>query len=230
MTIDSADQPIGDPLGNWRPPPIPQPETLAGERIVLAPLDATRHAADLWTEFRDAPESLWTYMGIGPFPSSEALATAVDDLTNIDGWVPLALLIDGITVGFAAYLRIDAANGSIEIGSIALGPSLQKTAAATEALFLMIDHAFALGYRRVEWKCDALNAPSRTAAIRLGFQYEGTFRKATHYKGRNRDTAWYAIVDDDWPTLRRDFEAWLSPDNFDSNGRQRSRLRCARRG
>ena len=229
MTIDSTEQPIGDPLGNWRPPPIPTPEEMAGERVLVVPLDATRHAEDLWVEFRDAPESLWTYMGIGPFSTSEALASALAGLTDMDGWVPVALLVDGKAAGFAAYLRIDPANGSVEIGSIAFGPSLQQTAAATEALFLMIDHAFALGYRRVEWKCDALNAPSRAAAIRLGFQYEGTFRKATHYKGRNRDTAWYAIVDDDWPTIRCDFEAWLSPDNFDSSGRQRSRLRAASR-
>lgn len=225
MTTDSSGQPVGDSLGNWRPPPVPTAERLAGERIVLAHLDAAIHGADLWAAFSDGPESLWTYMGIGPFSSLEALASAVDDLANIDGWIPFALLVDDIAVGFAAYLRIDPANGSIEIGSIAFGPSLQKTAAATEALFLMIDHAFGLGYRRCEWKCDALNEPSRAAALRLGFQYEGTFRKANHYKGRNRDTAWYAIVDDDWPQLRHKFQAWLSPDNFDDRGQQRTRLR-----
>ncbi|NNF65386.1 MAG: GNAT family N-acetyltransferase, partial [Acidimicrobiia bacterium] len=196
MAIDRFGQPVGDPLGNWTPPPVPTRDVLVGERIELAPLDATLHAADLWAEFCTAPESLWTYMGIGPFSSSEALAYAVDHLARTRGWVPYALLVDDLAVGFAAYLRIDPAIGSIEIGSIVFGPSLEKTAAATEALFLMIDHAFALAYRRCEWKCDALNARSRAAALRLGFQYEGTFRKATHYKGRNRDTAWYAIIDD----------------------------------
>jgi RimJ/RimL family protein N-acetyltransferase len=124
----------------------------------------------------------------------------------------------------ASYLRIDPAAGSIEVGHINFSPLAQRTSAATEAMFLMMQYAFALGYRRYEWKCDALNAPSRAAAERLGFTYEGLFRQALVYKGRNRDTAWYSIVDHEFPALARAFEAWLSPDNRDDGGRQRRRL------
>ena len=125
----------------------------------------------------------------------------------------------------ASYLRIDPGNGSVEVGHINFSPRLQRTAVASEAMFLMMRRAFdELGYRRYEWKCDVLNAGSRRAAARLGFRYEGLFRKATHYKGRNRDTAWFAVVDDDWPEIRRAFETWLDPDNFDSNGVQRAPL------
>ena len=127
--------------------------------------------------------------------------------------------------------RSDPANGVIEVGHLQFSPRLQRTPAATEAIFLLMRHAFDdLGYRRFEWKCDSLNAPSRAAAERLGFQYEGTFRQAVVYKGRNRDTAWYAIVDGDWPTIRAGFEAWLSPGNFDGVGRQRVRLADLRAG
>ena len=121
-------------------------------------------------------------------------------------------------------MRIAPEAGSVEIGSIVFSPALQQTTAATEALFLLIQHCFDRGYRRCEWKCDDLNAPSRAAATRLGFTYEGTFRKATHYKGRSRDTAWFAILDDAWPPLREKFEAWLEPANFDGAGSQRSSL------
>jgi RimJ/RimL family protein N-acetyltransferase len=124
----------------------------------------------------------------------------------------------------AAYLRVDPAAGSIEVGHIALSPALQRTPAATEAMYLLMRRAFELGYRRYEWKCDALNAPSRAAAQRLGLSYEGIFRQATVYKGRNRDTAWYAATDGEWPALRAAFERWLGPDNFDEAGRQRLRL------
>ena len=130
----------------------------------------------------------------------------------------------GRAEGVASYLRITPAVGSIEVGHICLSPRLQATVAATEAMFLMMDWAFASGYRRYEWKCDALNLPSRRAAERFGFSYEGTFRQATIYKGRNRDTAWFAMVDRDWPGLQRAYRTWLDPANFDAAGRQRQRL------
>jgi RimJ/RimL family protein N-acetyltransferase len=128
-------------------------------------------------------------------------------------------------VGVASYLRIDAPVGVIEVGHINYAPALQRTAAATEAMYLLMKRVFdELGYRRYEWKCDALNAPSRAAAERLGFTYEGIFRQATIYKGRNRDTAWYAIIDKDWPKIRAVYEAWLAPGNFDQGGKPRQRL------
>jgi RimJ/RimL family protein N-acetyltransferase len=136
-------------------------------------------------------------------------------------------VIDSATqkaVGVASYLRIDPASGSIEVGHIAYAPGLQRTPAATEAMVLMMQRAFELGYRRYEWKCDALNAPSRAAAQRLGLSFEGVFRQASLYKGRNRDTAWYAAIDQDWPALQAAFLRWLDPTNFDANGRQRTRL------
>ena len=124
----------------------------------------------------------------------------------------------------ASYLRIEPAHGSIEVGHLAFAPRLQRTRAATEAMYLMMWQAFKLGYRRYEWKCDALNAPSRRAAERLGFRHEGTFRQAMVYKGRNRDTAWYSIIDSEWPSRAAAFEAWLDPMNFDAAGRQRRPL------
>ena len=134
----------------------------------------------------------------------------------------------GAVRGFASYLRLDPPNGAVEIGSILYSPTLQRTTAATEAIYLMIRHAFANGCRRVEWKCDALNAPSVAAGERLGFRYEGTFRNATHYKGRNRDTAWFAITLEDWPETRAALESWLDPSNFDAEGRQTHSLASLR--
>ncbi|MEM0943959.1 MAG: GNAT family protein, partial [Pseudomonadota bacterium] len=135
-----------------------------------------------------------------------------------------AILVGGRALGTASYLRINPEAGSIEVGYITFSPALQRTKAATEAMFLMMDWAFAAGYRRYEWKCNALNAPSRAAAQRLGLSYEGVFRQALTVKGHNRDTAWYAATDATWPRLRAAFEAWLAPENFDQNGQQRHRL------
>ena len=191
----------------------------------LEPLDSGTHARALFAAFADAPASLWTYMAIGPFERWDQLADTLDDMAGQPDRQPYAIAVDGTPLGMASYLRIDRSSGVLEVGTIALSPSLQRTTAATEALYLMIDHCFELGYRRCEWKCDDLNAPSRAAAERLGFRYEGTFRQATHYKGRNRDTAWFSLTDADWGELRPAFEAWLSPGNFDDEGRQRSALR-----
>ncbi len=152
------------------------------------------------------------------------MVQAIDVIVAYPHWQPYAIVVKGVALGFMSYLRIDPPNGVLEIGSIVLAPELQRTRAATEALYLFIKNAFDLGYRRCEWKCDDLNGPSRTSAERLGFRYEGTFRKATHYKGRNRDTAWYAITDDEWASLDRAFQAWLAVDNFDRTGTQRQPL------
>lgn len=217
-------QPVGLPLLGWAPPPVPGATALNGGHVRLAALDVSAHSSDLMVALGDAPDALWTYMSFGPFATEDSLRRTLEQLADTDGWQLYAIEVDEKALGFAAYLRIEPANGSIEIGSIVFSPDLQRTTAATESMFLMIDNAFALGYRRCEWKCDALNQPSRDAAERLGFAYEGTFRKATHYKGRNRDTAWYAITDDDWPELRAGFVAWLSVENFDDAGHQRTSL------
>lgn len=219
-------QPIGEPMAGWSPPPPPSRQLLSGRRIRIEPLDAERHTAPLWTAYADDVSGAgWTYLSDGPY-------AAMDDFA---GWArraarsedPLYFAIvdaGGRALGAAAYLRIAPQAGSIEVGHIHLSPALQGTAGATEAMFLMMRHAFELGYRRYEWKCDALNAPSRAAALRLGFTFEGVFRQALVYKGRSRDTAWYSIIDEEWPRLRAAFEEWLSPANFDAEGRQRTRL------
>src|SRR5205085_8814517 len=137
---------------------------------------------------------------------------------------PIVAQASGRPIGVASYLPITPLSGSIEVGHLAYSPMLQQTPAATEAMFLMMKQAFEMGYRRYEWKCNALNAKSRAAAQRLGLSFEGVFRQATVVKGRNRDTAWYAAIDSEWPALRQAFETWLDPDNFDADGRQRTRL------
>jgi RimJ/RimL family protein N-acetyltransferase len=221
-------QPVGAELSDWSAPNWPSAEGLRGNRVNLVPLDAELHAPQLFEAFASALDSIWTYMSFGPFGEVGDLTAALDALNRMEGWLPYAITVSDLPVGIASYLRIDPANGVLEIGSLAFSPQLQRTAAATEALYLMIDHCFELGYRRCEWKCDDLNAPSHASALRLGFQYEGVFRQATHYKGRNRDTAWYGIVDNDWPALHASFHAWLSADNFDEHGRQVRSLRSLR--
>ncbi len=168
-------------------------------------------------------------MSFGPFGDADEFAATISMIASSPGLAPLVVSIDDRPVGFACFMRIEPGLGVAEIGSISFSPSLQRTTAATEALHLMITHLFDLGYRRCEWKCDDLNAPSRAAATRLGFTYEGTFRQAMHYKGRNRDTAWFSILDVEWPVLRAANEAWLEPTNFDDDGQQRRALSDIRR-
>ncbi len=213
-------QPVGADLQGWSRPDFPSSDDLIGRSVRLVALDSSIHAEALFAAFSQADGSLWTYMGFGPFASTEQLATAIDDIAALPDWLPYCILVDERPAGFASYLRIDQSAGAIEIGSITFAPSLQRTTAATEAIYLMIKYCFDLGYRRCEWKCDDLNAPSRASALRLGFQYEGTFRQATHYKGRNRDTSWYAMTDADWAGLEPGYITWLAPRNFDSNGDQ----------
>jgi RimJ/RimL family protein N-acetyltransferase len=198
--------------------------------VSLHPLDPEMHAAPLHDALADAPDSLWTYMTFGPFADRGDLEAALIEMKNLADWLPYVILVEGEALGFACYLRIDPPHGVIEIGSITFSPRLQRTTAATEAIYLMIANVFELGYRRCEWKCDDLNEPSRAAATRLGFTYEGTFRNATHYKGRSRDTAWYSIVDREWPRLDEAFQRWLAPANFDDRGQQRQSLGDMREG
>jgi RimJ/RimL family protein N-acetyltransferase len=201
---------------------------MVGRHARLEPLDPDRHAADLHAaNLTDKENRIWTYLAYGPFATLEDYrawmkSTALGEDPLFHAIVDLAT---GRAAGVASYLRIDPPVGVIEVGHINYSPLLQRTRAATEAMFLMMVRVFdELGYRRYEWKCDALNAPSRTAAERLGFVYEGLFRQATIYKGRNRDTAWYSITDRDWPTVKRAYERWLDPANFDAEGRQRQSL------
>jgi RimJ/RimL family protein N-acetyltransferase len=221
-------QPVGPPLPDWRPPSRPAHAILEGRYCRLEPLDAGRHAADLHAAYsRDADGRMWTYLSSGPFTSSAELRSWVE--ARQDSEDPLFFaVVDASTAraaGVSSYLRIEPAHGVVEVGHLAFAPQLQRTRVATEAMYLMMKHVFDIGYRRCEWKCDALNAPSRRAAERLGFTFEGIFRQAIVYKGRNRDTAWYSVIDSEWPVLETSFRAWLDPDNFDADGRQRRRLR-----
>ena len=229
-TLNEHRQPVGEPLGAWEPPPFPPGDVLAGRTARLDPLDPIAHAGALYEVFADAPDSLWTYMAFGPFTDARHLEETLQAMVGYPDWVPYTIVVGDQPLGFASYLRIQPRDGVIEIGSITFSPRLQRTTAATESIYLMIRHCFDLGYRRCEWKCDDLNEPSREAAVRLGFTYEGTFRKATWYKGRNRDTAWYSIVDTDWPALDSALRRWLSPENFDADGQQRRTLRHSREG
>ena len=221
-------QPIGFPVEGWTERPRPPRTAIEGRHCRVEPIDAARHAADLHAANReDTHDRIWSYLPYGPFETlddyrawMEATCLGDDPLFHA--------IVDAQTekaVGVASYLRIEPPVGVIETGHINYAPRLQKTAAATEAMFLMMRRVFdELGYRRYEWKCDALNAGSCAAAERLGFTFEGVFRQATLYKGRNRDTAWYAITDGDWPAIKAAFERWLDDANFDADGRQRESL------
>jgi RimJ/RimL family protein N-acetyltransferase len=226
-TLNHLGQPVGVPLPGWTPPPAPPREPMAGRYCRLEPLDPDRHAAELFRAFAaDADGRSWTYLAYGPFPTLEAYTAWMT--ASCLGNDPLFFAVidaeSGSAVGVASYLRIAPAAGAVEVGHLHYSPGLKRSRVSTEAMFLMMARAFELGYRRYEWKCDTLNAASRAAAERLGFSFEGVFRQATVYKGRNRDTAWYAVIDADWPALRGAFETWLAPANFDADGRQRTRL------
>jgi RimJ/RimL family protein N-acetyltransferase len=224
--VNALGQPIGEAVPAWVPPPLPPREAMQGRYCRVEPIDE-RFAADLHAaNVRDADGRTWTYLPYGPF-ASEADYRRWMTATCLGPDPLFHAVVDNATsraVGVAAYMRIAPDAGTIEVGHVHFSPLLQRTRGATDAMFLMMKRAFDLGYRRYEWKCDALNAPSRAAAQRLGFSYEGIFRQATVYRGRNRDTAWYAAIDSEWPTLAQAFEAWLDPANFDEAGRQRVRL------
>jgi RimJ/RimL family protein N-acetyltransferase len=220
-------QPIGFPVANREPPPWPPRLPLPGRYCRLEPLEPERHAADLFAaNLLDRDGQNWTYLAYGPFDCIDdylAWITATC-LGNDPLFFAIVDLGTGKATGVASYLRINPSSGSIEVGHLNYSPLLQRTAAATEAMFLMMRQAFELGYRRYEWKCNALNAKSRAAAQRLGFSFEGVFRQAAVVKGHNRDTAWYAAIDSEWPLLQEAFTRWLDPANFDEAGRQRLRL------
>ena len=224
--LNQLNQPVGTVVREWISPPHPVHETMEGRFCRLEPLH-TRHAASLYAAYAlDVDGRNWTYLPYGPFDTLADFRIWVEKYC--DGADPLFYAIvdhaKNEAVGVASYLRISPDIGSIEVGHINFSQLLQRTPAATEAMYLMMYQAFELGYRRYEWKCNALNAPSRTAAQRLGISFEGIFRQATIVKGRNRDTAWYAAIDSEWPALKKAFIQWLSPSNFDVHGKQKTRL------
>ena len=216
---------FGFALPDWTPPPAPLGETLTGTWVQLEAMDPDAHAADLFRAYSSA-DQVWDYLPYGPFSSASGYHRWAKE--NATGTDPLFYVLrnrqTGACGGVASYLRITPGSGSIEVGHINLAPEIAGSRASTEAMYLMMDWAFRSGYRRYEWKCDALNMASRRAAQRLGFSYEGIFRQATVYKGRNRDTAWFAVIDQDWPALKEAYRVWLSPENFDAEGRQKERL------
>jgi len=220
-------QPVGFPVAGPFPRPRPPRTTMTGQHCAVVPLDPVAHLDPLHLAFAaDADARNWTYLPYGPFADKTAFAQWLTRMAGSDD--PLFHTIldpSGRAVGLASYLRIEPKAGVIEVGHLHFSPLLQGTRAATEAMLLMMARVFdELGYRRYEWKCDSLNARSRRAALRFGFSFEGLFRQATHYKGRNRDTAWYALIDQDWPPVRAAYRTWLADDNFDTDGTQRRSL------
>jgi RimJ/RimL family protein N-acetyltransferase len=224
----AGDLQLGEPVPGWIGAERPPRDPMVGRLCRVEPLDPVRHAAALYAaNMLDRTHRNWTYLPYGPFATREeyaawltSVAAAADPMFHA-----IIDIESGDAVGVASYLRIDPSAGSIEVGHINFSPRLQRTIAATEAMYLMMKRAFALGYRRYEWKCHSLNLASRAAAQRLGFSYEGIFRQARVDKGRNRDTAWYAMIDKEWPALDRAFKRWLDPANFDKKGRQLISLR-----
>jgi RimJ/RimL family protein N-acetyltransferase len=221
-------QPIGFPVEGWTARQMPPRTAMTGRFCRVEPLDADRHAGELYAANReDRDGRMWTYLPWGPYGGFDEYLAAIEAGLRREDFITYAVIdgVSGKAVGVASYLNINVTAGSIEVGGIAYAPVLQRQPAGTEAMFLMMRRVFdELGYRRYEWKCNALNAPSRAAAERYGFRFEGIFRHADVVKGRNRDTAWFSIIDSEWPGIKAAFERWLDPGNFDGEGRQRMSL------
>jgi RimJ/RimL family protein N-acetyltransferase len=223
--MTAAERPIGA-LVDTRPAALPGPGPILGRFARIEKLDPPRHGADLWRAVND-DDPLWTYMGYGPFGDEAAFTAWLGERAALSDPYSYAVvdLATGKAVGIVTLMEIRPAMRVIEMGNIVYSAALKRTCAATEAQYLMARHVFEeLGYRRYEWKCNALNAPSMRAARRYGFKYEGIFRHHMIVKGRNRDTAWFAMTNDDWPAARAAFERWLDPGNFDHAGRQKESL------
>jgi RimJ/RimL family protein N-acetyltransferase len=217
-----VDRPVGEPVDfvSARPP---DRTSLRGAYVIVRPVEPGADAASLFDASRDP--AIWTYLFDGPYASLEEFRRSLQAAAALEDPLRYTLERNGRPEGMASYMRIKPEHGSIEIGNIWFGAPLQRTSAATEAIYLLARNAFdVLGYRRLEWKCDALNAASRRAAERFGFTFEGVFEQHMVVKGRNRDTAWFAVTDKRWPAIRAALEAWLAPENFDADGHQRKRL------
>ena len=219
-------QPIGFALPEWTPPPFPPHTPLVGRYCRLEPLQVARHAREIWdAQAEDPTTARWTYLFNGPFASRDELEKWMTGAQASRDPQFYAIVVEGRTLGLAAYMRIEPKHGVIEIGNIYYSPGLARTRAATEAMYLFLANAFDLGYRRYEWKCDSCNLPSCAAATRYGFTYEGKFRQAIVYKNRNRDTSWFSIIDADWNAGLKDaYLRWLDPANFDAAGAQKLKL------
>lgn len=222
------ERPLGEAI-DWVGAGVPERVELRGRTVALLPLDPGRDVGALYSASHepDGDPGVWHYLFVGPFHDVEEFRAALDAAAGESDplWFSVVPVDLGVAAGMVTYLRIDAGMGAIEIGNIWFGPQLRRTTAATEAIYLLARHAFDdLGYRRFEWKCNALNAPSRRAAERFGFTFEGIFRQHMVVKGRNRDTAWFSITDGEWPKVRARFEAFLDPGNFDAEGRQKRPL------
>lgn len=219
-------------LKNWTPRERPGQWPLTGDRVVLEPLDWAAHGEGLYAAVAaPAVSDIWTYMPIGPFDSHKQFEKTFDAVAREFGWEVMVIkrAQGGKILGMSSYMRIREAHGSAEIGCVAFGPELKRSSEATEAMSLMAGHVFdELGYRRYEWKCHSKNEASKRAAERFGFAYEGVFRNDMVIKGKNRDTAWFAMTDEDWPAIKKAFKAWLSAKNFDASGQQKKRLEAFR--
>ena len=227
MIFNELGQPVGPPVPGWKGVERPPRTAMAGHYCRVEPIDPASHAKDLYHANSLEPGNRnFTYLSVGPFDSFDAYRQWMASARQSEDPLFHAIIDAGTgkPVGIASYMRIEPANGVIEVGHLNYSPLLQRKPAATEAMYLMMKRAFELGYRRYEWKCDSHNAASRAAAQRLGFSYEGVFRQSSVYKGRNRDTAWYAMIDSEWPQLDKAFQRWLDPANFDAQGKQRERL------
>ncbi|MFM4825218.1 GNAT family N-acetyltransferase [Aeromonas bivalvium] len=226
VEINGFGQAIGAKLAHWAGAEFPPHQVMSGWGCRLEPLDPARHTPSLWQAFAADDGAMWTYLTSGPFADEPAMLVWLQQCAA-KGDPQFYTIVDeasGRALGLASYLRIDPQAGSMEVGWLHFSPAMQRTRLSTAAMALMMARAFALGYRRYEWKCNALNQPSRQAALRLGFNYEGTFRQARVDKGRNRDTAWFSVLDGEWPALKACFERWLADENFDRQGRQLLRL------
>lgn len=224
---NSLGQPIGLPVLGWSGRAVPSDDFREGRFCRLERLTPDRHARDLYeANSIDTEGACWTYLPYGPFTSFDEYRLWLLHVAGASDPLFFAIIdrTTGRAVGVCSYLRIDPANGVIEVGHLNFSPLLRSQPAATEAMYLMMKSIFEMGYRRYEWKCDALNGPSRRAAQRLGFSFEGIFRQAVVVKGRNRDTAWYSVIDQEWPALNQAFTTWLDPRNFDAVGKQNTAL------
>ena len=220
---ENVGQPIGEPVANWKAANSPVRQEMTGRYCSVVPLDVNLHAQDLFSVFSEDEEGQnWTYLRAQAPANFEEFRQWLQGMCCDND--PLFFTVvdnrDGMAVGMASLLRIDPDNGVIEVGHIHFSERLKKTPQASEAMYLLMRAVFAWGYRRYEWKCDSLNQPSRRAAARFGFSFEGVFRQAVVYKARNRDTAWFSILDSEWPRQQRAFELWLAKDNFDDNAKQ----------
>jgi RimJ/RimL family protein N-acetyltransferase len=221
-------QPVGPALPGWSTRPLPPDAVLMGRYARVERLDADRHADDLFAAYGDTPDDRdWTYLPVDRPATLPDFVAHIRQIQTTRDPLHYAIidLATGKAVGSSAYMRIDPANGVIEVGHVRYSRRLMRTRAGTETMYLLMRRVFdEMGYRRYEWKCDALNSASRRAAERYGFTFEGIFRQAIVVKGRSRDTAWFSILDSEWPRVRNAFETWLAPDNFDANGKQRRSL------